>query len=367
VSRKQWIVLTLLGLALAVVCGCLGAMVLLHLTGSLPTQPGSPVEPVDTPTPRPTSTPTTPRVSPLCQAATRDYLAQIQPLLEEWDDAVEVANSTARIALSPMVRDMQGIERDVEDVTVPDCARHGSGLLIDGMGSVIDAFIAFMGEESESVVGLYFSNGYEGMTMGLEQLAALAEGRIPGTQTPAPTRVPPTPTATRVVSVAAPTNTRVIPISTPIPPSPTRAVQTPMPTQMPPGGTMTVDNWEIRVERIETADTVTAPYSDATYKAAGRFALVFMAVTNRALRPDTFVAYGTADVQDAEGRRYEEDPAVSAIAMSIYNTDIPARINPDATVHCVAAFDISKQSSWYRLVPGSLADSYSGNVALSIP
>jgi hypothetical protein len=259
-TRNQWIVVTMLGLGVAVVCGCLGAMGLFYLTGSFPAQPASPVEPVDTPTPRATSTPTTPRVSALCQAATQDYLAQIQPLLEEWDDAVEVADSTARIALSPLVRDMQGIQRDVEDVTVPDCARHGSALLIDGMDSVIDSFIAFMGEESDSVVSLYVSSGYEGMTMGLEELAALAEGRIAETSTPVPTRVPPTATGTRAPSAAAPTNTRVIrtPTPTPGPPTPTSPpTPTRTPTQPPVGtrgnpvprgqGGLTPHGWQVIV------------------------------------------------------------------------------------------------------------------------
>ena len=206
-SRNQWIVVTMLGLGVALVCGCLGTTALIYLTGSFPTPTAAAVEPLDTPTPRPTSTPTTPRVSALCQAATQDHLAQIQPLLEEWDDAVEVANSTARIALSPLVRDMQGIQHNVEDVTVPDCARHGSALLIEGMGSVIDSFIAFMGDEPDFVVSLYFSTGYEEMTRGVEELGALAEGRIPATSTAVPTRVPPSATRTPAPAAATPTST----------------------------------------------------------------------------------------------------------------------------------------------------------------
>ena len=292
-------------------------------------------------------------------------MEQIQPLLEEWGDTVEVANSTARIALSSLVSNMQRIQREVEAVDSPDCARHANGLLTGGMDDVIDAFLAFMSNESDSVVSVQFSSGYVRILSGLEELTALAEGRIPATSTPVPTRVPPTPT--RVISAGVPTRTRVVPVSTPIPSTPTRLAPTKTATLIPVGGAMTVDNWEIRVERIETADTITSPYSDDLYKAAGRFALVFMAVTNRGLRPDTFVAFGTVDVQDAEGRRYDDDPVVGAIAMGIYNTDIGANINPDATKHVVAGYDISRQSAWYRLVPGSLADSYSGDIVLSIP
>jgi hypothetical protein len=366
-SRNQWIVLTVLGLGVAVVCGCLGAMVLFYLAGGYPAQTAAPVEPADTPAPRGTSTPTTPRVSALCQAGTQDYLGQIHPLLEEWDDAVEVADSTARIALSPIVRDLQGIKRDVEDVAVPDCARHGSGLLIDGMDSVIDSFIAFMSEESDSVVSRYFSEGCEGMTMGLQELTALAEGRIPGTPTATRTRVPPAPTATHVVSVAAPTNTRVIPVSTPLPPTPTRFAPSPTPGFLPAGSAMTVNNWEVRADRIVTADAMTAPYSGEVFKASGRWALIFMAVTNRGLRPDTFVAVGQFQVLDANGTRSDEDPVVSFIAQDLHGTDLAVDVNPDASAYVVAAYDISRESAWYALVPGILADTHTTPVLLQVP
>jgi hypothetical protein len=244
-SRNRCIVVAILGLSLAVVCGCLGAIVLLRFTGTFPVQPASPAEPAHTPTARPTSTPTTPHVSALCQAGTQDYLSKIQPLVEEWDDAVEVANSTARIALSPMVREMQGIKRDVEDVPVPDCARHGSALLTEGMKTIIDAFIAFMGDESDSAVSGYFYAGYQLMSEGLDELAGLAQGRLPATNTPVPTRVPPSATSTRAASAAVPTNTRVIRTPTPAsgPPTPTyppTATSPPPPTPtptLPPLGT----------------------------------------------------------------------------------------------------------------------------------
>jgi hypothetical protein len=149
-------------------------------------------------------------------------------------------------------------------------------------------------------------------------------------------------------------------VHTPAPPIPT-------PIRIPAGGTMTVDNWEIRLERIEIAETITSPSSRLRHNASGRYALLFMDVTNRGLRPDTFVAFGTVEIEDAEGRRYEEDFIASIVAQYVYGTDINADINPDATDHVMAAFDISTRTSSYRLVPGSLADSYSGSIALSIP
>jgi len=128
---------------------------------------------------------------------------------------------------------------------------------------------------------------------------------------------------------------------------------------------MSVDNWEIRLERIATVPALTA--LGMKLKAAGRFAILFFAVTNRGLRPDTFVAFGTVDIQDGQGRRFQEDPPASGLAQWIYETDIGARINPDDTVHVAAAFDISQNGEFYVLIPGILAKEYSGRIEFQIP
>jgi hypothetical protein len=134
---------------------------------------------------------------------------------------------------------------------------------------------------------------------------------------------------------------------------------------MPTGNSMIVDGWEIRVEKILTAETLS--YEGSVEKAAGRFALLFLAVTNRGLSPNTFVAFGSLEIEDAEGRRYEEDFVASTYAMFQYNTDIGAEINPDSTAHIVAVFDILEESDSYLLVPGLLAESSEGRIVLNIP
>ena len=159
------------------VFGCMGALALLYLTGSFPTQTAAPGQPVDTPAPRPSDTPTPPRASAVCQSLTQDYLADIQPLLEDWQDTVEVANSTSRIALSPVVQDMQAIRRDIADVPVPDCAQNASGLLMIGLGDVIDSFLDFMGDsETDLAIALKMDMGLLEMTIAADQLISLATG-----------------------------------------------------------------------------------------------------------------------------------------------------------------------------------------------
>lgn len=126
-----------------------------------------------------------------------------------------------------------------------------------------------------------------------------------------------------------------------------------------------MDNWEIRVESIEIAETITSPSTNLRHNAFGRYALLFMDVTNRGLRTDTFEDFGNLEIEDAERRRYEENSAVSGIAMSIYGTDTGAKVGPDATAHVVVGFDISTRSGWYRLMHRDREES--GSILLDIP
>jgi hypothetical protein len=142
----------------------------------------------------------------------------------------------------------------------------------------------------------------------------------------------------------------------------------PTPTPLPSGSPIIVDKWEIRVDRILTAERLESGYSDSLEKARGRFALVFMDVTNRGFSPRTFVGFGHIEILDATGRTYEEEALASAYAMDKYQTDIAADINPDETVHVVSVFDISERSDSYVLIPGLLASESSARaLLLSVP
>lgn len=127
---------------------------------------------------------------------------------------------------------------------------------------------------------------------------------------------------------------------------------------------MRAEPWDIQVERVITAETLTSPTDGAIYKAEGRFALVFMAVTNRGLSPQTFTSLDVV-VTDSQGRQRGADVVVSTIAMFIYNTDFGSDVNPDATAHVVAAFDMSKQGRSYRLMRRYRDES--GSIVLEIP
>jgi len=259
----------------------------------------------------------------------------------EFADTVEVASSTPRVALAPVVQDLQRIKRDVADIPAPSCARSASNLIIRGMDGVVNGFVDFMADVSDTLAQRELEQGLLDITNGTEQLAALASGQA----TPVP---------------------RALPTSTPVP------TPFPTPTPLPAGSPFVIEDfygnpWQIRVTEVLVADTLGSTVSSSVVKASGRFVIVFMEVTNRGLSPSTFIAFGTVDVQDASGRRFEENNMATFYAQNLYGTDLCAHINPDQTMSCVAVYDVSQQSSYYLLVPGTLADPYAPRVLLDVP
>lgn len=113
-------------------------------------------------------------------------MSKIRPLVSEFNDTMKLASSTARIALSPVVKDLQRIRRDIANIQAPDCAREANDLLIDGMDGVINAFMLFMADASNITVAQEMDWGLRSMTSALEQLMALADGR----PTPTPMVLP---------------------------------------------------------------------------------------------------------------------------------------------------------------------------------
>lgn len=73
---------------------------------------------------------------------------ELNGLVIKWNDAVVLANSTSRIALSAPVSSMQEIRRNTDQLSVPSCLELPKNTLIQSMDHMIDGFIFFM-EKSE--------------------------------------------------------------------------------------------------------------------------------------------------------------------------------------------------------------------------
>ena len=271
-----------------------------------------------------------------CEEGAQVFIAEAAPLIEEFGDMGGVAVSTPRIGLGPVIHDMQRIVRDLEGVPVPSCARDARRLLLGGHNKLLDGLLEFMGGASEAQILGVSQQGALDIHNALSQMTALRSGLPTPTPNPLPTQTP---------------------VPTPLPTA----------TPMPAGSAFMVDNWQVYVERIEIVDSISFQSDGSTEKAGGRFALLFLSVTNRGLSPDTFNSWGDLIIRDGEGRGFGENIMASFYAQVQYNTDYGASINPDQTEHVVSAFDISTDSDVYLLVPGILAGNSQFSVLLNIP
>lgn len=151
------------------------------------------------------------------------------------------------------------------------------------------------------------------------------------------------------------------------------ASATPSPTPQAIGESIVINEqysdavWEISIEKIIFSDSLTSPLTGSVDKASGRFAIIFLSVTNRGLSTDSFVTtMGSLDIYDAEGNVYSEHLA-SMSAQEIYNVEYGLAINPDSTAHIVVVFDISSSSDFYIFKPSNLVKSNSSGLYLAIP
>lgn len=161
-------------------------------------------------------------------------------------------------------------------------------------------------------------------------------------------------------------------LSTPTPASTSSPLFTSSPLGLSAGSSFVAQNrngekWEIRALKSETARTLVATFSPDMESSAGRFAIIYLEVTNRGLSPGSFSAEGFLDVQDASGRKFEVNQSATFLVQARDGIDLCTDISPGTTRTCVGVYDISKESDYYRLVPSALADPNTRPVLLEIP
>jgi len=109
--------------------------------------------PAPTPTPSPVPTPT-----PGCPAdGAAEYLNEWGRITAEWDDLIELAGSTPRVNLPPLVQQMQGLRREQVGLDAP-CAEAEAltEASVEQMDAIIEGYLAFIRQESDSTVEQHF-------------------------------------------------------------------------------------------------------------------------------------------------------------------------------------------------------------------
>lgn len=73
-------------------------------------------------------------------------------LHDDFNDYVEIASSTSRIALTGPVTEMQNIKKEAQSLIVPTCLDHARSLLVDSMSANVSGFLLFMAQEKDSLI-----------------------------------------------------------------------------------------------------------------------------------------------------------------------------------------------------------------------
>ena len=132
-------------------------------------------------TPVPTVTPTVPPTpTPGCAPdAVVAFLAELDTILTEWDDANELAHSTARMSLPAQIESLQAIRRKAATLDAP-CAEAATvrDAAAEHMGLVVDGFMLFLKQESDGTVESKFGESRRALDRFGRAYAELKE-RIP--------------------------------------------------------------------------------------------------------------------------------------------------------------------------------------------
>lgn len=112
----------------------------------------------------------TPTVTPVptelaCSIQSADYVTNVKKILSEWNDANDIAGSTARISLGPAVSKLQDIRREANGLTYPKCASLAQAYLISHMDKVIEGFLSFMAQESDTTTSGYFNEAADQLNL----------------------------------------------------------------------------------------------------------------------------------------------------------------------------------------------------------
>ena len=114
-----------------------------------------PLAAIDARTAQTAAVPTSPPVCSLNDG--RKAVEALMEFAQEWDDALELASQTPRISLSPQIGELQRIRRAVQQQTWPPCAESAHDALVKHMDKMIEGFLAYLGNEPESVYNAHLN------------------------------------------------------------------------------------------------------------------------------------------------------------------------------------------------------------------
>lgn len=94
----------------------------------------------------------TPLAAPTLECDPRPFLFAASSSMEKFQDASERASATSRIALSPVVGEMQEVRREYKALVAPLCVQRLQVLVEKAMDAEIAGYLDFMAQRSDVVV-----------------------------------------------------------------------------------------------------------------------------------------------------------------------------------------------------------------------
>jgi hypothetical protein len=94
-------------------------------------------------------------------------------LISRWIDIEQIAASSPRIALAGPVRELQDARQAVTRLDVPACMQPTKENMLIAMQSSIDGYLAFMGQDDDYQVSLYFDSATEHMKVVTDNIATV--------------------------------------------------------------------------------------------------------------------------------------------------------------------------------------------------
>lgn len=108
--------------------------------------------------------------------ATMQFLDDYHSLLGQFSDAFSRAGNTGRIALSPVIGELQSIRREVDDLDdVCQEAIELKSATVYAMDASIDGFMLFMAQASDDEVTAKFAEGTRWTNTAQRKMRVLAE------------------------------------------------------------------------------------------------------------------------------------------------------------------------------------------------
>ncbi len=83
------------------------------------------------------------------------WAAAVAPIITEFFDTAEIANSTPRASLAAILLELRRLQRGYEQVEAPSCVQYAARNIGGGMNYAVEGFTAFLGE-FESAMERYF-------------------------------------------------------------------------------------------------------------------------------------------------------------------------------------------------------------------